>query len=422
MLRRMISAMKEVRDMAGFNEYFLMGTDDVIEYAKEKLDMFSGDAVLQAKEIGDGNLNYVFKIWEEATGKSVIVKQAGVEARISSDFKLSTDRNRIEVEILTLEGKLCPGLVPHIYMYDPVMNCFAMEDLSDHQVMRSALLKHEQFPQFAEDITTFLVNSLLLTTDRVMDSKEKKEMVKRYINPQLCADISEPLVYTEPYDDNLGRNLVFPPNADFVKKELYDDKALQLEVAKLKYDFMNNAQSLIHGDLHTGSVFIKQGSTRVMDPEFAFYGPMGYDIGNVIANMIFAWANGDATIGDAQEKADYLGWIEDTITNIVDLFKEKFIRAFDANVTEPMARTPGYREYFLDTVLADTAGVAGLEMNRRTVGMAQVKDLTTIPDEAKRTRAERIVILCAKDFIMNRTQYKTGKAYIDKLKSVAAEI
>jgi 5-methylthioribose kinase len=43
---------------------------------------------------------------------------------------------------------------------------------------------------------------------------------------------------------------------------------------------MNNAQALIHGDLHTGSILIKEDSMKVIDPEFAFYGPMGYDIGN----------------------------------------------------------------------------------------------------------------------------------------------
>ena len=399
-----------------------MKPEDVKEYALEKLSIFDQDAKLEAVEIGDGNLNYVFRVWEEASGKSVIVKQAGEELRISKDFNISKDRNRIEVEVLTLQNKLCPGLVPQIFLYDPTMNCFSMEDLSDYEVMRKALLKHEIFPQFAEDISTFLVNTLFLTTDRVMDSKEKKELVKKYINPQLCADISEALVYTEPYDNNLKRNLVFPPNQEFVEKELYQDQALHLEVAKLKYDFMNNAQSLIHGDLHTGSVFIKQGSTKVMDPEFAFYGPMGYDIGNVVANMIFAWANGDATMEEGKEKEAYLAWVESTIIDTVDLFKKKYFAAFDKHVTEPMAKTPGYKEYFLETILADTAGVAGIEMIRRAVGLAQVKDLTTIPDEMKRMRAERIVILAAKEYIIKRSGFPEGRNFLDCLKKIASSL
>ena len=402
--------------MSRFDTYFLMKTDDVTDYVREKLDMFDAGAKLSCMEIGDGNLNYVFRVWDDAA--SVIVKQAGEELRISKDFKISTDRNRIEVEMLRIEDRLCPGLVPEIFLYDPVMNCFAMEDLSDHQLMRTALLKHEIFPQFADDISTFLVNTLLLTSDRVMDSKEKKQLVKNFINPQLCADITEPLVYTEPYNDDLKRNIVFSPNREFVEEKLYADQALHLEVAKLKYDFMNNAQSLVHGDLHTGSVFIKQGSTKVMDPEFAFYGPMGYDIGNIIANMIFAWANGDAVLQEGKEKEKYLLWVENTIREIVDLFREKYNAAYDLHVIEPMAKTPGYREYFLDTILSDSAGVVGLELIRRAVGLAQVKDLTTIADSVKRAKAERFVILTAKEFIFRRAAFQTGRQFVDCFKEV----
>lgn len=56
---------------------------------------------------------------------------------------------------------------------------------------------------------------------------------------------------------------------------------------------MTNAQALLHGDLHTGSVFVRKDSTKVIDPEFAFYGPMGYNVGNVMANLMFAWVNAD---------------------------------------------------------------------------------------------------------------------------------
>ena len=91
--------------MSKFDTYFLMKTDDAIEYAKEKVSQIEWDAgSMTAKEIGDGNLNYVFKV-TDAKGHSVIIKQAGVEARISADMKLETDRNRIESEILVLEGR-----------------------------------------------------------------------------------------------------------------------------------------------------------------------------------------------------------------------------------------------------------------------------------------------------------------------------
>ena len=395
--------------MSRFDTYFLMKTPDVLDYVKEKGYMPEG-AQLTAKEIGDGNLNYVFRVVEEATGKSVIVKQAGEALRISAEMHVSTDRNRIESEILEIQWKYAPGLVPRIFGYDTVMSACVMEDLSDHALMRYAMMRHETFPRFADDVSTYMVNTLLKTTDVAMEHKAKKDLVKRFINPELC-EITEDLVLTEPYNDVKGRNIIFPQNAAFVQRELYADTALHLEIAKIKFAFMNNAQALIHGDLHTGSIFVKQDSTRVFDPEFAFYGPMGYDIGNVVANLIFAYDNGVAA-GDAA----FCDWTLQAIVDMLDLFKAKFLTAFDQCVTDVMAKTAGFKQWYLSTIMADTAAYAGTELIRRTVGMAQVKDVTTIADADKRAFAERLNVLCAKEYIMHRDSFQTGADFVAAVK------
>lgn len=407
--------------MSKFETYFLMNDEDVKEYVREKLDIFPKDADLTSKEIGDGNLNYVFRVKDEKTGKSVIVKQAGGEARISSDIKLSTDRTRIEADILKKQGELAPGLVPEVYLYDGVMCACAMEDLHNYTIMRTALINHRKFPHFADQISTFMVNTLLGTTDICLDHKAKKEEVKNYINPELC-EISEDLVYTEPFNDLAKRNNVFEPIADFVKKELYEDTKLHLEAAKCKFEFMNNAQSLIHGDLHTGSIFINDESTKVFDPEFAFYGPMGYDIGNVVANMFFAWNNGKATIEDAAKNEDFTSWIEESVETMIDMFITKYHAYYDEHVVDHMAKTPGFKEWYLDTILRDTAAVAGFELVRRIVGLANVKDITSISDTDKRIEAEKICIITAKDFILNRENFRTGKDFVNALKKAVADV
>lgn len=404
-----------------FDKYFLMKPSDAVEYAKMKVTQFPWDtASMQAAEIGDGNLNYVFRVWD-GFNHSVVIKQAGHTARISEDFVLSTDRNRIESEILILEGKLAPGYVPEIYFYDTTMSACAMQDLTGHEIMRTSMVKHEIFPKFAEDISTFMANTLMGTTDIVMDHKEKKELLRKFINPELC-EITEDLVFTEPYNNCANRNNMFPPNTEFIVKELYEDKELHREVAKLKTDFLCNAQSLIHGDLHTGSVFITRESMYVIDPEFAFYGPMGYDIGNVIANMIFAWCNGDAELAEGEKRAQFLGWVESVIVEVTDKTMAKLDAYYCGHVRDLVAKSEGYREYYLAGILADTAGVIGLELNRRTVGMANVKDLTSISDGKKRMRAERICILCAKRFIKERAKLKNGADFLRVLRETAASL
>ena len=405
--------------MQDFSKYFLMireddpeGTaKDVIAYTLFKTkgtgenqidwDEASMRAIIPPEH---GNLNHVCAVSDDK-GHKLFIKQAGDTLRISEDMTATLDRNRQESEILQLEEKMAPGMVPHIYFYDTVMSACGMEDCSGYEVMRNAMLQHKIFPHFAENISTFMVETLLLSSDLVMDHRKKKELVGRFITPDLC-DITEKLVLMEPY---LGaeRNNVFEPNRAFVEQELYGDEALHLAVSKLKFRFMTDAQALLHGDLHTGSIFINDQDLKVFDCEFGTYAPMGYDTGNVIANLIFAYANGITAGAEA-----FSAWTLDAIRQTVDLFVEKFTRRYDEAVTEPMAKVKGFKEHYIEALLDDTAGYAGAELHRRTVGFANVADLITINDEQKRLLAERICILAGKDFILHQQAFRTGGDYV----------
>ncbi|MDR4458691.1 S-methyl-5-thioribose kinase, partial [Bacillus tropicus] len=97
--------------MSKSTKYFLMEANDVIVYVKEKLSKFKHAKGLKCKEIGDGNLNYVMRVWEEKEKSAVSVKQAGDTARNSDEFKWSKKRSRIESDVWQLEEELAPGLV-----------------------------------------------------------------------------------------------------------------------------------------------------------------------------------------------------------------------------------------------------------------------------------------------------------------------
>ena len=329
---------------------------------------------------------------------------------------MDINRGAIESQVLQLHYDLSQGLVPKVYGFDSEMYAVIMEDLFNFRIMRYGLLDYVSYPNFAEQITDYMVRTLLLTSDVVMDHKEKKELVKRYINPELC-EITEQLVYTEPFRVG-GRNNMEDFLVDFHKKELVDDHELSLEVAKLKFDFMNNAQALIHGDLHTGSIFVNQEETRVIDPEFAFFGPMAYDGGALIANLIMNYLSTLARLEDGPQRQAHLDWLIKTTVEVVDLFKEKSLALWDEVVTDEMAKTPGFKEWYIDDVLINSAGVAGCEMCRRTVGFAHVKDLDCIPDDKLREAAKKTNILLAKELIKQRGEFTTGKAYQEFMQKI----
>ncbi len=397
------------------SKYFELNEKTIIDYIVNTIDFFDKDAVLVTEEIGDGNLNLVFRVKDTKNNKSIIAKQALPYVRAAGEaWPLDIGRGEIESRILEIEYKLTGGLVPKIYNYDLDMYVMVMEDLSNYVIMRYGLLEHNTYPKFADQISDFLVKTLLLTSDVVLDHQDKKDSVKNFINPELCA-ITEELVFTEPYGE-YERNSIEAGLVEFTKEIVHADEELKLEVAKLKFDFMNNAQSLLHGDLHTGSIFTNQESTMVIDPEFAFYGPMAYDIGALMANLLMAYISADAWIEDETVKKRQKDYLLQATEDTLDLFNEKFLRTWDEVVTDEMAKTKGFKEHYLNDVLVNTAGVAGCEMIRRTVGFAHVKDLDEIPNDESRIAAKKTNILMAIELIKTRTNFTTGKEYINLIK------
>ena len=160
---------------------------------------------------------------------------------------------------------------------------------------------------------------------------------------------------------------------------------------------MTSSQSFIHGDLHTGSLFISEKGVKIFDSEFAFYGPTGYDVGNVIAHLLLAKTN--ALLTERNEVAD---WIEKQIRSILRIF------------TEEMAgqkRKPGkdafekeLNQWYIRNILADSAGYCGTEIIRRVLGVAKVKDVQSL-ERQKRCQAERILLKKGIDLVINRKNY-----------------
>ena len=392
--------------MCNFDKHFLMSTDDVKKYCKKVLKYFDEDEEIEAVEIGDGNINYVFKVFNKDK-KSIIIKQADEFLR-SSGRALDVYRSKIEAEILKIEYSLSPNHIPKVYFYDENMHALAMEDISDYKNMRKELLEEKEFDNFADEVSSFLSNVLLPTTDLVMDRAKKKDNVKLFINKELC-DITEDLVLTEPYYNYKNRNIISKGQEEFVEKFLYNDETLKFEVAKLRDRFMNYSQALIHGDLHTGSIFINKNGIKIIDPEFAFYGPIGYDIGNVIGNLFFSLANKTYF----SNNKDFIQWIKKTIIDTFDKINISLRKKYDEIVTFSLYKNESFKEFYLNSILADSIGYAGTEMIRRTVGDSKVAEISSLELSDKKLVMERVLIKTAILFIKNRNSINEGKKLID---------
>lgn len=380
-----------------YQEHFLLDCDEVISYVKEK-NLFSENADLTVKEIGDGNINYIFKVENKIDGKSIVLKQADKLLR-SSGRPLDLARSKIEANILRIENNLAPHFVPEIYFYDEIMCVLAMEDISEYKNLRTELVAGKIFPNFADNISEFLSRTLLLTTDLFMNKFEKKKNVKEFINPELC-DISECLVFTEPYDNNKNRNIITTGNEEFVENMLYKNEDLHFAILKLREKFMNYSQSLIHGDLHSGSIFINEKGIKIIDPEFSFYGPMAYDIGNVIGNLYFPLYRAKFFMEDSKKKEEFINWLEKCILDIPILFSKKCKLLWEKYSDDKLLKNRKFRDYYIENIVKDSLAYAGTEIIRRTVGDAKVLELTNLETSEKKLELEKELISKAISMIM----------------------
>jgi 5-methylthioribose kinase len=366
-------------------------------------------------EVGDGNLNLVFLV-KGATG-GIAVKQALPYVRlVGESWPLPLSRAHYEYLALTMQARLAPRLVPKILYHDEALALTAMELLSPHIIMRRGLIAGTIYPRFVEDITTFMARTLFFTSDLAITAAEKKEGIAAFAGNHALCKITEDLIFTDPYRQ-AEQNRWTSPWLDKTAASFREDMEAHVAISRLKLKFMSQPEALIHGDLHTGSIMVTDSETRVIDPEFAFYGPMAFDVGAIIANLIMAYLASPGHERTPGERRAFEEWLIETIENVWTEFERKFLELWrteargDAYPASLFAGSAGAlhleaeRQRNMDQLFRDTVGFAAAKIIRRILGLAHNIDFEWIEDtrlravcEARSLRLARAMLTDAKSF------------------------
>ena len=414
-------------------EYRPLNEKTIVDYLKSRTAMqevMEAGGEFSFKEVGDGNLNLVF-ILESTHNSDVsfVVKQALPYLRVVGDsWPLTRERMRFEAGALQLYNDLTPGLAPKVYDYDEEMSAVVMEYLGKHEVMRKPLVARKRFPLFVDHISTFLARTLFFTSDLYLTGPQKKALQAKFINPELCK-IQEDFVFTNPYMDSHENN--WNTLLDAEVKAVRNNARLKIAFAEIKETYMGHAQALIHSDLHTGSIMVNERDTRVIDPEFSFYGPMGYDIGALLANLVINYLTHFVHTPDPEQRARYQEYLLQIIRQIWYEFARKFEALWVENNCGELAPTkywdfPGglqafaqFRQRYIENIFYDTVGHAACKILRRMMGIVSVWDITCIQDLEKRAIPERLSIQIGTRWGLERPQIKNIDDFIAVVRDVA---
>jgi 5-methylthioribose kinase len=374
------------------------------------------DGPLDVVEVGDGNLNLVF-IVRDASGGTLVLKQSLPHVRTDPSWPMTRERSTREALVLRTHEAADAEHVPALYDFDASHYVLAIENLSDHDVWRGELNEGRVHAFAAAEVGRYIARTAFSTSVFGLDPLEQKRLAAAAINPELC-EITEDLVFTEPYIEHL-HNVVLPANEPDVAA-LRADRALLAEIGIAKYRFMTSAQSLIHGDLHTGSVFVRDASegvspsVRAFDSEFGFFGPTGFDLGALWGNFVIAAARALAL--GSRERASQILELPASLWNAFEAeFRSLWPSRLDPRV---------WGDDVLDTLLTefrqDAAVYAGAKAIRRIIGFAKASDIETL-DPVLREGAARGVLRAGRALILERTALDTVEALSAETAAILSE-
>ncbi len=364
-------------------------------------------AAWDVKEVGDGNLNLVFIV--EGPDGAVIVKQALPYVRLVGDsWPLPLYRAYFENHALVRQAARDPGSVPEIFHFDETQALIVMEFLAPHKILRRKLIDGEKVEGLGDFLGRFCARTAFRGSELSMKSADKKNDVGLFAGNIEIPAITEALVFTDPYYEAEMNH--HTDGLDVVVSELRSDARLKARVQRLMMKFASNTETMVHGDLHSGSIMSTADESRVIDPEFVQYGPMSFDLGMLLANFLMAYFSQPAHRHDADLVA-YQEWLLAVIADTVTAFEEEFRHLWATERTGmlyPQALFEGQGHAsdevcteLLAEIRADAVGFCGIEMHRRTLSLAHNADFEEIGDKTLKAALEARNLRMGADLILN---------------------
>jgi 5-methylthioribose kinase len=163
---------------------------------------------------------------------------------------------------------------------------------------------------------------------------------------------------------------------------------------------------------------VTESETRVIDPEFAFYGPMGFDLGAVISNLLMSYlasAGHERSPGDRQP---FEAWLLRTIEDVWTEFSRKFVELWRGEAhgdaypvtlfegPEGAARLEAERQAYMAQLFQDTVGFAAAKIIRRILGLAHNIDFELIENPRLRAVCEARSLRLARAMMVDTASFR----------------
>ncbi|MCJ7466592.1 MAG: phosphotransferase [Maribacter sp.] len=308
--------------------YFDLNSSTVLlwEYLASINFLWPKEDILHIEKPGEGNMNVVLRI--RTSERSFILKQSRPYVQKYPQVSAPLDRIAVEYQFYkTIDNEMLVPHLPEVLYYDPKEYVLLMKDLGHCEDMTKIYVERNMADTELENLVSLL--GCLHQTRPPKNFPPNRAM--RKLNYQHIFQLPFALDNGFELDD-------VQPGLQTLAMPFKSDDTLKEIIGQVGNAYLSAGKTLIHGDYYPGSWMTKSKKMYILDPEFSFLGFAEFDLGVMAAHMVMATMD------------------RSYMSRILALYKEPF-----------------------DEKL--TSQVAGIEIMRRLIGLAQLPMQRTLEEK-----------------------------------------
>lgn len=294
--------------------------------------------ILSVEKPGEGNMNVVLRVI--TNNRSFILKQSRPYVEKYKQIAAPLERIAVEKKFYqAVRDNAVNVHVPKILGYDATEYLLLLEDLGHCEDM-TAIYERKAISAKQLDRLVFILG--LVHRKSVSDDfPENMEMRK----------LNHHHIFVLPFLEDNGFQLDdVQVGLQELSRPFKNDSALKAIIEKIGEKYLSPGNTLIHGDYYPGSWMTEAENLYIIDPEFGFAGFAEFDLGVMAAHIIMATGK----------------------KGFLDRIHEKYQGEADKKLM---------------------AQVAGIEIIRRLIGLAQLPVERSLKEKSKLLRKARKLIL-----------------------------
>lgn len=277
--------------------YFLeLGLSDALtDYLRRQRWLREEETVVSVEKPGEGNMNFVARIITDS--RSFIVKQALPWVYKYPQVAAPIERGTMEATFYQLieDDSVLQQFVPTLIGFDEQRHVLAQEDLGAGADF--TFLYHS-----SEGITGQQRQRLLLFLSHLHQIQADPAAMRSLENRAMRV-LNHEHIFRYPYDEDNGLDLdTVLPGLQKLSLRYKQDEKLKRKISELGDLYLQNGDTLLHGDYFPGSWLRVGSDVRVIDPEFGFFGKAEFDVGVMLAHAMMVC---NASYTPSQVLADY---------------------------------------------------------------------------------------------------------------------